>query len=305
MSIQMLPNRPTTTMADLGLSPEVERNFQGSRWVADSMQKVFWMSAQLFVALLSCFETSPLLAVQSSPACKGPVELERAISTQPSAGAFNALGAYFAQRNQFSCAIPAFESALKLEPKSVETRYNLGLALMQKGDRSRAATELRKVVLEKPGLVNARNALGNVLLDLGDLGGAEQQFKEALKVDARPPSQLTVSVRLPWRRGDSMSAIGYFKQALAIEPDSFDDQLSLGVAYSQNSNFEEAVSVLKKLTQRAPSVRCGLLQPGNRLCPEPSLRRGWRSLRGSPEAGSTKRDHAAFSGQSACLAEPV
>ena len=36
-------------------------------------------------------------------------------------------------------------------------------------------------------------------------------------------------------------AIGYFKQALAIEPDSFDDRLSLGVAYSQNNNFEEAV----------------------------------------------------------------
>src|SRR5262245_14304254 len=62
------------------------------------------------------------LSAQKPAACTGPAELERAIASQPSASAYNALGAYFAQRNQFSCASSAFEKALRLDPKYWETR---------------------------------------------------------------------------------------------------------------------------------------------------------------------------------------
>ena len=71
--------------------------------------------------------------------CKGPPELEKAISTRPSASAYDALGAYFGQRKQFACALSAFESALRLEPNSWEAHYNLGLALLERGKSERAA----------------------------------------------------------------------------------------------------------------------------------------------------------------------
>src|SRR5437660_12309729 len=72
--------------------------------------------------------------------CKGPPELEKAISTRPSASAYDALGAYFGQRNQSTCALCAFESAVRLEPKSWEPHYNLGLALLESGKPERAAS---------------------------------------------------------------------------------------------------------------------------------------------------------------------
>jgi hypothetical protein len=37
---------------------------------------------------------------QMPPECRGPVEIERALTAQPSSGAYNALGVWFAQRNQ-------------------------------------------------------------------------------------------------------------------------------------------------------------------------------------------------------------
>src|SRR5207244_8145233 len=120
-----------------------------------------------------------------NPSCRGPAELEKAIATQPSAGAYNALGAYFAQRSLISCAIPAFEKALQLDTNSWETRYNLGLAFMQKGDSKRAAKELQTVVAKKPDLLNAHNALASVLQDLGELEGAGSEFKAALQIDPR------------------------------------------------------------------------------------------------------------------------
>jgi len=54
---------------------------------------------------------SSILFAQMPAACKAPAELGEVIATQPSAGAYDALRAYFSQRQQSSCAIVAFESA--------------------------------------------------------------------------------------------------------------------------------------------------------------------------------------------------
>src|SRR5690242_12191887 len=98
------------------------------------------------------------LPAQSSGRCEGPVELQGAISTRPTSAAYNALGAYFARRNEIPCAIAAFEKALKLNPKSWETHYNLGLALRSTGELKRAGSELQDAVAENPGEIKARIA---------------------------------------------------------------------------------------------------------------------------------------------------
>ena len=68
---------------------------------------------------------SAMSFAQMPAACKGPAELEKAIATQPSAGVYDALGAYFGQRQQLSCAIAAFEAAVHQDPNSWEARFNL------------------------------------------------------------------------------------------------------------------------------------------------------------------------------------
>src|SRR5215472_14457368 len=85
-------------------------------------------------------------SAQTLANCKGPAGLEQAVLREPTSGAYNALGAYFARRSQFSCAMRAFETALKLNPKSWEAHYNFGLALRSTGELKRAANELREAV---------------------------------------------------------------------------------------------------------------------------------------------------------------
>ena len=87
--------------------------------------------------------SSAILSAQMPAACEGPPELEKVIATQPSAGVYDALGAYFGQRQQLSCALAAFETAVQQDPNSWEARFNLSLALLQKHDPARAARELR------------------------------------------------------------------------------------------------------------------------------------------------------------------
>ena len=77
------------------------------------------------------FSLGSAAAAQTPAACKGPTELERVLQTKPSAAAYDALGAWFGEHHETSCAVGAFESAVRMDPHSWEAQYNLALALLQ------------------------------------------------------------------------------------------------------------------------------------------------------------------------------
>src|SRR5260370_16594737 len=90
------------------------------------------------------------LFAQMPAACKGPAELEKVLATHPSAGAYDALGAYFGQRQRLLCAIAAFEAAVRQDPNSWEARFNLALALLQKNEPPKPPRELKLPVPINP-----------------------------------------------------------------------------------------------------------------------------------------------------------
>src|SRR5258706_3851675 len=93
---------------------------------------------------------SAILFAQAPPTCKGPAELEKVIATQPSAGVYDALGAYFGQRQQLSCAVAAFEAAVHQDPNSWEARFHLALALLQRHEPTKAVRGFRSAIRLKP-----------------------------------------------------------------------------------------------------------------------------------------------------------
>ena len=98
------------------------------------------------------------LAAQDVATCKAPADLEQTIKAHPSADAYDALGAYFGQRQKISCAIVAFESAAHLDSNSWEAHFNLALALLQSNQPTRAARELRIATHLQP-----ENPLGHIV----------------------------------------------------------------------------------------------------------------------------------------------
>src|ERR1700690_1983105 len=130
---------------------------------------VRWNFARHALLALSAFVFSGYslnLAAQDGATCKGPTELEQAIKAHPSAGAYDALGAYFGQRQKISCAISAFESAVRLDPNSWEAHFNLSLALRKNKHPRRAATELRIATRLQPENPLSHIALGVALSQL-------------------------------------------------------------------------------------------------------------------------------------------
>src|SRR5260370_21754793 len=80
------------------------------------------------VAVLCCCDCA--LAQTQASHCKAPAELERAIAAHPSASAYDALGAYFWQQKQLSCALSAFRCPVHLVPGSSQAPYDLAIALL-------------------------------------------------------------------------------------------------------------------------------------------------------------------------------
>jgi len=99
------------------------------------------------------------LAAQDVAACKGPAELEQAITLHPSAEAYDALGAYFGQQQKISCAISAFESAVHLDPNSWEAHFNLATSLLEGKDLDAARAEFQTVLRLRPNFPAAQTGL--------------------------------------------------------------------------------------------------------------------------------------------------
>jgi len=195
-----------------------------------------------------------LAAAQMPPACKGPQELERAIQTNPSAAAYDGLGAWFGGRHQLSCAVAAFESAVHLDAHSWEAQYNLALALIEQHNTAAAAQHLSLALRAKPDLLPARNAFGTVLLDAGKLPEAEGEFHAALKLDANNVYALDHLAQVLSAQRRYVAAITYWDKALAIQPGDANMQVALAVAYSQNGDAKRAIEILKATIKAQPNV---------------------------------------------------
>lgn len=125
------------------------------------------------------------LLAQLPPDCLPPAQAREALERRASAEVFNAVGAYFAQRSEARCAVAAFREAVRLEPRGVESQFNLGLALIRQGDLAAAADHLRNLSRSAPDFFPGRMAYGTALAESGAHESAAAEFLAAQELDPR------------------------------------------------------------------------------------------------------------------------
>src|ERR1700730_12851887 len=145
------------------------------------------VGAALPIVLATCCVHA---SAQTPAVCRGPAEIESDVAKKPSANAYNALGAWFARRNQMNCAIPAFRSAIHLNPNAWDGHFNLALALIQQRELKQAVNELRQAAKLGPGRAPIHMALGVALQEMGQLPAAETELKTAMQIDPRSVAAL-------------------------------------------------------------------------------------------------------------------
>jgi tetratricopeptide (TPR) repeat protein len=180
------------------------------------------------------------------------------VQNHPTAGAYNTLGALYAQAGRLSCAVPAFEASLKLENQNWEAHYNLALAVLQRGDRSGAERELKTAIQQKPDSVSSHFALGTLFTSARKLGQAEEEFRSALKIDPHfAPGALKLSQVLI-----SEAAATEFREALRLDASIDPARIAFGRALISLQKYSDAVPILLEYTRHQPKDAQGFYALG-------------------------------------------
>jgi len=153
------------------------------------------------------------------------VAFQKAIALNPdNFDAHYALGNIYFKRNELVEAEREFRVAAELNPNDGETLNYLGRTLMLQGRRPEAIEVLKKVTTlpfyGKPDI--AFTDLGAVLESEGDIAGAVDAYKSALRTD--PPNIPRSFIylwlgRLYMKQGDIPKAQSALSQAKALDPD--------------------------------------------------------------------------------------
>ncbi|MGD0941156.1 MAG: tetratricopeptide repeat protein [Terracidiphilus sp.] len=206
------------------------------------------MLVKAFTFVLGLFVATVSGIAQVRSACSGPVRLQREIHDHPSAKTWATLGGWFGEQKQFSCAIPAFQAALRFEPRSASLHYFYGLTLLSENQPVNALPELRRAIELDRNQLQARLLLGVVLHQLGRPREAEEAWEAALLVD---PSSV---VALDWLAKSRISE-GQFMAAidlLATAPADNDLTMDLVLAYSGAHLLDKATEKLRAALTKEP-----------------------------------------------------
>jgi len=196
----------------------------------------------------------PMSCITYARASEKASPLLETIQDHPTSGAYNTLGVLYAERDKVACAIDCFEAALKLDKENWEAHYNLGLALITKGDRVGAERELQTAIEQKPDSVSSHFALGTLLQSESRLSGAEAQFRAALTTDPRfVPGALKLA-EISIAEGKARAAVTSLEEAIKQAPADEQTKLqaALGLAYADSGDAERALSILKDLAASHP-----------------------------------------------------
>jgi len=123
------------------------------------------------------------------------------------------LAASYCKKNELDEAIPLFKKAVEIGRTNVETQYNLGNALLQKGLMEEAAIHFQKVLELWPATLKRATIWAVILLQKGQLDEAIVHFQKVLDEkpdDARAHNNLQRSEQ----KGQIDEAILHYRKTL-------------------------------------------------------------------------------------------
>lgn len=227
---------------------------------------VYYCALLLFIGARS--------SAQLPDACKLPATAAKAPPGTPPARVYDAEGAWFAEKGDLKCSVAAFEQALRLEPRSAEAHFDLGLVRQRQKQSASAIKEFQLALQYDPGLLQARCALGSAL---SDPVNAEAEFRKALEVNPNLVCALDGLAQVLLDGGRYEAALAYWRQALRIQPDDVDLQIALatatykaakarqaaGLPAADGAEVADAIQLFVKLLKSHPDMTAAHFTLGN------------------------------------------
>jgi tetratricopeptide (TPR) repeat protein len=220
----------------------------GWLWRVGQRQWVVWIGSALILGLLGWRST-----VQSQVWQNTITLFTHTLRVNPgSALAHNNLGWALAQQRQFSKAIAHYERALQLKGDMLEAHYNLGDALAAQGQLDSAISHYTRVLQLKPTWAEAHINLGTALIQQGKTDEAIAHYTQALRLKpdwAVPYNNLGDAMA---RQGRLDEALTWFSRAIQLKPRLPEAAYNLGGILWQRGRHAEAIAAYRNALRHRP-----------------------------------------------------
>lgn len=166
----------------------------------------------------------------------------------------NLRGLALLMKGEPSKALASFDAALKLQPALAEARFNRAVALLRLGQYAKASPELEAVWADERSALRAEAAYHNALaLDrLRKPADAETWLGRALALDPKLDAALLYTGMLRERRGDLQGAGRAYLDYLKAHPDSIVAMLRFGMSAQRAGKPATARTYLERVIAAAP-----------------------------------------------------
>ncbi len=158
------------------------------------------------------------------------------------------------RRGDLREALAAYQAADRALPNDSITLFNIGMALIELGDKARAEERLRRSIEVDPDYREPHFNLALILAERNDLVAAERHFRRAAEID---PDDLEARVRLAEtlsRLDRPREALELLEEVLAMDPALPMARLALGAAHQTAGDRDAARTALLQVLEAAPGA---------------------------------------------------
>ena len=162
------------------------------------------------------------------------------------------LGAALVQKGQIDEAINQYRESLRLKPDFTDAHYNLAITLGKKGQIDEAISQYQESLRLKPDFTDAHYNLGNALGRKGQTDAAISQYQEAIRL--KPDYALAHNNlgNALLRKGQIEQAISQYQEAIRLKPDYALAHNNLGNALYRKGRDDEAISQYQEAIRLKP-----------------------------------------------------
>lgn len=165
---------------------------------------------------------------------------------------FYKVGRWNVRDGNYDQAIRDFKHALELNPENVEARVALGNVLLVQSRFDESRRQFKDVISRDPANKDARWLLGSVFEKEGKLPEAMRAYERALKIDPEYAPALQAIGRLALKMGAIDSGRKHLLDAARLDPDNSSPYVDLANSYLRERNIDQAIIMYRRALERAP-----------------------------------------------------
>ena len=140
-------------------------------------------------------------------------------------------------------------------PAQLEQIFGHAMSALQQGALDVAERQFKSLLAAQPNHLGALNLLGVVQLRLGKAEDAERSLRKAIRSGSNSDPATLCNYAMALRQlGRSSDALVRLDQALAIQPDNFENLNSRGMVLNDLGRYAEAVGSFEKAVAVRPDA---------------------------------------------------